>query len=570
MKIDERIFDSYENRRLIHYADPSGELKWVPFDRLGTDDVPGVLKASRYIDGRLMHIFSEQENHVGVIAATRLGKTTSYAIPSILTNAKRRTKRSMIISDPKGELYRHTAQALRDEGYRVLLLNFRDYKHSERWNMLTPIFRKYTAAYGIFDEVGVTDTPEGPKNVFRGRIYDSCEELDDDLAEVLRMELDSVGNDIDDLAAMFITTEKTEDPYWEDCARDVLKAFLWAMLEDSREENLEDREEGDFEVPLVTEETFSFNTILNVLAHFHDERDSNYNDGGYFTGRGQDSRAYVLAKNSFIENAPVTRKCVMSCFNAKIAVFRDTAMRLITSCNSFEPESIADAPTAIFINYRDEIKVHYQIISLFVQNAYKILIERANRSPEGKLGSPFYFILDEFGNFPAMKDFETTISACAGRNIWFVLIVQSYAQLNSVYGNDVAEIIRDNLNLHVFMGSNNPKTIEEFSRECGEKTRVSPLSALNGKGAEIESYQFETIPLMPKSRLACFNVGECIVTEANCGYVLHSMLERYFNCKELICPASAVSDYSCEVNPFDKKYLYALGERQNKKKNIWD
>ena len=114
----------------------------------------------------------------------------------------------------------------------------------------------------------------------------------------------------------------------------------------------------------------------------------------------------------------------------------------------------------------------------------------------GKLDIPVYFILDEFGNFPALKDFETTISACAGRNIFFILIIQSYAQLNSVYGPDVAEIIKDNLNVHIFFGSNNPSTLEAFSHECGQQTRISPLSALNGKGADIDTYHIETIPLI--------------------------------------------------------------------------
>lgn len=569
MKIDRELFQNYENRQLLSYGDGDNGLRWVPYDELGNADVPGVLKANMYINGRLMQVYTEQENHVGVIAATRLGKTTSYVVPTILSNAKKQKKRSMIISDPKGELYRHTAATLKKEGYRVLLLNFRDYMHSERWNMLTPIFRKYQSSFSVYDEVGVAETPDGLRNIFRGKIYESREELDKELTQHVNIQLDSVGNDIDDLAAMLITTQKTDDPYWEDSARDALKSFIWAMLEDSRADDLDDRPECDYEKQLITEQTFSFNTMLNIMAMFHDERENNYNDGGYFSKRSPRSRAYLLAKNSFIENAPVTRKCVMSTLNSRIAVFRDSVMRLITSCNSFELESIVDEPVAIFINYRDELKVHYQVISLFVQNAYKILIDHANRQPEGKLEVPFYFILDEFGNFPALKDFETTISACAGRNIFFMLIIQSYAQLNSVYGNDVAEIIRDNLNVHVFFGSNNPKTIEEFSRECGEITRISPLTALNGNSSELESYQLETMPLIPKSKLNCLIPGECIVTEANCDHVLWSRLERYYNCAEFTSvEKSSDTDYVCSVDPFDEIYVYNLTERT--KNGIWD
>ena len=564
MKIDNSLFQDYENKKLIRYDDAPGDLRWVAYDGLDKEDIPGVLKASRYVDGRLMQLYTEQENHVGVIAATRLGKTTSYVIPSIVSNAKKKLKRSMIISDPKGELYRHTAQTLKDEGYRVLLINFRDYMHSECWNMLTPIYRKFQKAYAIYDEVGVTETEEGVFNVFHGKIYKNQKELDYDLSRLLKMQIDDVGNDIDEIASMFISTNKSTDPYWEDSAREVLKAFLWAMLEDSREELLEERPECKFEKKLITEDTFSFNTVLNILAQFKDDGGATYEDFGYFSNRGSQSRAYVIAKNSFLENAPITRKCVMSTFNSKMAVFRECAMRLITSCNSFDLESIVDGPIAIYIDYRDELKVHYQIISLLIQDAYRLLIEHANVQPNGKLDVPFYFILDEFGNFPAMKDFETTISACAGRNIFFVLIIQSYAQLNSVYGADVAEIIRDNLNVHVFFGSNNPKTLDEFSRECGEMTRISPLSALNGRGSEIDCYQLETIPLVTKSRLSHFAPGECIVTEANCGYVLWSKLERYFTCKEFTSLEQLSElEYVCPVNPFDDKYEYSLKPAKN-------
>ena len=255
----------------------------------------------------------------------------------------------------------------------------------------------------------------------------------------------------------------------------------------------------------------------------------------------------------------------------KLAIFNEVAMRLITSCNSFEITEIADGPIAIFIDYRDELKVHYQVISLFIQDAYRFLIEQANEKPNGKLDVPVYFILDEFGNFPALKDFETTISACAGRNIFFILIIQSYAQLNSVYGTAVAEIIKDNLNVHIFFGSNNPSTLEAFSHECGQQTRISPLSALNGKGADIDTYHIETIPLIPKSMLSHFSPGECIITEANSGYVMFSKLERYYLCDEFKgLKLASEKEYACSINPFDKRYTYVMQKNKKRSRNPFD
>ena len=55
-----------------------------------------------------------------------------------------------------------------------------------------------------------------------------------------------------------------------------------------------------------------------------------------------------------------------------------------------------------------------------------------------------------------------------------MLILQSYAQLYNIYGKETAEIIKDNLNAHIFFGTNNPETKREFSEECGKKTIISP------------------------------------------------------------------------------------------------
>ena len=197
-----------------------------------------------------------------------------------------------------------------------------------------------------------------------------------------------------------------------------------------------------------------------------------------------------------------------------------------------------------------------------VQDAYRLLIEHANAQSDGKRKIPFYFVLDEFGNFPEMKDFETTISACAGRNIFFILIMQSYAQLANVYGEAVASIVIENLNMHVFMGSNEPTTLDHFSKECGTRTRISPVSALRGTGYGFEHIDIEEVPLVPVSRLSRFEPGECVITEANCGYVLFSKLERYYLCKEFQgLKRQDDKAYVGHADPLDAKYVYGTKRR---------
>lgn len=561
MKANNSILQGYENTRLIHYKEmPADFENTLEYGQLGEKYVKGVLKSNRYVDGRLMQTYSKDENHILTIAATRLGKTTSCVIPQVISFAKQLVKRSMIISDPKGELYRLLAALLKEEGYDVLMLNLRDYSHSELWNPLTPIYKKFQRAMNLENEVELVETAEGAKNKFKGVVYSKQSELDDAIAEMRNLLLADVDSEIDKLMFTIIPHDDSKDQYWNEAPRQWGKAHLWAMLEDSIPKDGKQK---------ITEDTFSFNTMFTINDSLTE--DEHYDNDDYFSGRGEESRANKYARGT-IENASGTRQCIISCFNAKVQAYRNSTIRLITSCSSFDMSRLVSGrPTVVFISYPDETKVYYQVISTFVQSAYTYLINYANDMPSGKLDVPFYFILDEFGNFPKIVDFDTVISACGGRNIWFDIVLQSYAQLDNVYGKNTAEIIRDNLNMHIFLGSNNPATLELFSKECGNMTRISPRSALNGTKDEIDHYDIETIPLVPRSMLASLMPGECVVTEANCGYVLFSRMERYFNCREFEgLTLSSDKDYVCPINPLDKKFIYKVKRDASRRNRPFD
>ena len=237
---------------------------------------------------------------------------------------------------------------------------------------------------------------------------------------------DDVEKGITTLSASLIPNTNAKDPFWDDSARDLLRAILYGMLEDS--------ESGE-----ITEDNFSFDTVLRIFDSFTDT-DTVY-DRGYFTSREMEkSKALRLAQKCIIEQANTTRRCISSEFAAKMNKFRDTSVRRITCTNTFEVADLDDdRPTVIFVGYKDEECLHYEIISMFLSNLYTELIA-LSRQKGTRLDRPFYFLLDEFGNLPPFNGFDKVISACGGRNIWFLLILQSYAQLYHIYGKETAEI----------------------------------------------------------------------------------------------------------------------------------
>ncbi|MBO6042563.1 type IV secretory system conjugative DNA transfer family protein [bacterium] len=70
-----------------------------------------------------------------VLGATRSGKTQLIVLLTIIANAKivenNKTKKpSFVITDIKGELCRNTYLTLKENGYDVLVLNFKNPSHS--------------------------------------------------------------------------------------------------------------------------------------------------------------------------------------------------------------------------------------------------------------------------------------------------------------------------------------------------------------------------------------------------------------------------------------------------------
>ena len=545
------ILRDYENARIRHYNSygPDSENTYA-FDELGSRSAGGLPLVSQRIDDKLYVTFTE-DTHVLVLGATRSGKTTGYILPTVFIKARQKRKDSMLITDPKGELYMKCADMLRKQGYKVVLVNFRDYRHSEFWNPLTPIYRKYRKAMESEKRVRVVKGEgSGYKYEFDGRLYDSRAALDLAIDRERKDLIADISIEIEALALNLVPTANTRDPYWEDSARQLFTAFIWAMLEDT-DPHVKKRMR-------ITEDTFSFRTILDALATFRPSGGSC--DNGYFADRPHDSKAYILAKEPILNNAPNTRQCIISSLNAKLMFLRPAVAKAITSTNTFDMKEMfsSDEPVAVFLIYRDEVKTSYKLIQMFVTAAYNTLIDIANEREELTLPKPFYFILDEFGNLPQIPDFENTISACGSRNIWFVLVIQSYAQLDRVYGNEVSAIIADNMNMRIFIGSNNAQTKKKFSDECGVRTIVSPFSALNGKGVKMERYEKDIVPVVPVSRLGRLAPGECIVTRSGAGEVLWSKMERHYLCPEFAAEKACASDYVIDVYPFDDKYLYRI------------
>jgi len=84
------------------------------------------------LEGRL----SERESfqNVCVVARVGAGKTSRYIIPNVLDKAKRHC--SLVVNDPKGEVFAETSGFMQSKGFKVIAINPEDLANSSTFNPL--------------------------------------------------------------------------------------------------------------------------------------------------------------------------------------------------------------------------------------------------------------------------------------------------------------------------------------------------------------------------------------------------------------------------------------------------
>lgn len=347
--------------------------------------------------------------HNMIIGSTGSGKSQAISFPYINIMAK--AGESMIVTDPKGELYEGTAKELEKRGYNIILLNFRDPEKGNCWNPFSIPYKLYQ---------------QGNK--------DKAIELLEDLAKNI----------------LYDENNKGQDPFWENTSADYFAGLAFALFQDAKEEEV------------------NINSI-NYMATVGENK-----IGGttyikeYFSGKPTTSTESIKV-NSTITAPNETKGSILSVFNQKIQLFssRESLSEML-SHSDFDMEDIGRKKTAVFIVIQDEKKTYHSLVTIFLKQCYETLVRVAQENAGGKLKYRTNFLLDEFANMPPLSHVDAMVSAARSRNIKLSFIIQNFSQLNDVYGKEKAETIRGNCGNTIYILSTELAALEEISKMCGE------------------------------------------------------------------------------------------------------
>lgn len=360
------------------------------------------------------NIYYIDENiHSLVVGATRSGKTRSIVLQTVGNLGL--AGESMIISDPKAEIFHYTSKFLKDLGYEIITLDFKNPTKSTRYNFLQP----------VVDAVNRED-------------FRKAEEYAWDITQSL------VGNE-----------DTKMEKIWRDGEMSVIAGAIMSVVFDNKEhpeyQNLTNVYSFISEMCKTVGQQMPINKYIENLSPDH-PASTIFNIARI---------APEKTRGSFFTSALTT-----------LRLFTSKSIYGMTCKSDFSLKQAGEKKTATYIILPDEKTTYYPLASLFVYQNYVSLVESADERG-GELKVRVNYILDEFGNFTTIPAFGNMLTVAGGRRIRFNLFLQSFSQLENKYGKDIAENIRDNAQTWIYLKTSSNETASVIAKKLGCYTTSS-------------------------------------------------------------------------------------------------
>jgi type IV secretory pathway TraG/TraD family ATPase VirD4 len=461
--------------------------------------------------------FDNKSPHFLLVGSTGAGKSVTVSIPTSIHFATSKEKHSVVLTDPKGELFRATGKIFADNGFDIITIDFREPTKSTKINIMQPIIdewkehcefnkcmifflsyflkknkislskiltnEKYETQikekYQIEDyiiDIIKNNKEELESNIRSKKLYDSNvlkQYTFDDKNFLNNKSNHELLNYIKDnqnqsskhqaetnrlvisLANLIFTEKESKDPFWINAAKQLFIGIVGIFIEDYKNGLIDENK-----INIASIKKFQNSSLIKENQLYLQQ---NLNTRNY----GSLSKDYLT---SIISSAENTYKSITAVFGEKMSIFDDLNVENITSISEFKFTNIGNKPTALFIIVPDEDRAYFQLVTIILGMLIKDLTKFANLPQNnGTLPVKVEWILDEFANCPPLDSIETVVSVARSRGMRFYFFIQSFSQLNQVYGKEIANIIQDNCAL-VYLKTNTVETAEVIAKKLGKST----------------------------------------------------------------------------------------------------
>ncbi len=449
---------------------------------------PGILIARH---GQKFYIDDSVVSNL-ILGITRSGKGEVFVKTSLEIYSRAEKQPSLIINDPKLELYKVFAKILEQRGYEVHLLNASNPKLSMGFNPVSVALKFY-----------------------KQRDYDTAEQVVNSLAysyfDVEKAKGDMVYF-VSAAAALFaaMILASMEDAILADQIENAERYRKWCNLpqEEQNAHPFRNRDDNEKTINL-------YSMVINFGQMVTTPVDKNENRtllDVYFESRPATDRARL--KYLGVQVAPgKTKSGVFSEMLREIDIFtlNNVAKMTAESTLDFTEIGFGEKPIAVFLSTPSYDASLYKLPTIFIRQMYYVLGKRCDDG-KGKCDRQVKVILDEAGNMPSIELMKIMTTMGLGQNISFDIYLQNYEQLEEQYGKEIAQTIRGNCANHFYLQTNSEETAESFSGMLGNRSVVDVQRA--GAKLSLQKYYTESIgqePLLDKNKLMELREGEVVI-----------------------------------------------------------
>lgn len=368
-------------------------------------------------------LYNEKDTHSVSIGMTRSGKSRCLVLQTIENVLF--AGESAVVSDPKGELYTYSASLAKKLGYEVICIDFKNPKFSNKYNLLQPIIN-------------------------------AAKKGDIDLAVDYSNEL----------ANMLVKETKGDNPMWTDNAKTLISGVILSLVLLNKNEEYQNMA-NVHRIVSMTKNTdiINSNTDCDLFIKALQKIDPSNPIINAFIGiNGIAKDTYT----GFSTNA-----------TSALQLFSQPSMWDMTHTTDVDITKMGERKQILYIILPDENTTYYKIAAIIVKQLYNELVKICDNVYGGRLPIRVNFILDEFGNFTAIPEFETLLTVAGGRGIRFNIFIQAFAQLVKKYDKETANTIKSNCETTIYLKAGDTDTLKEISELLGSYTIYSNSESMN-------------------------------------------------------------------------------------------
>lgn len=384
--------------------------------------------------------------HALIIGATRSGKTRNVVIETITMLIL--AGENVFIPDLKGEIRDYTEDTAKRCGYETICINFINPYESDRKNFLEPIVQTL-------------------------RRKDISQAIEETWSLVSQL----VGE-----------PPEHGDKLWNDGEAATLAASIMAVCYDNQDH------------PEYQNLTNVFYFITEMCSEYRGALPLQF----YIDSLPEDHPAKILLAATKVA-AMRTRSSFYVSAIMTLKLLTIPAINQMTNASDFDIEKLIEEGKKVIVYLclpaRD--KTYFPLASLVLRQLSDQIDYLADAKYGGRIPKRWTFVDDEIGNFTKITNMRQQTSFGTGKGIRHFMFIQSYAQLDDVYGEKVSQIIQDNADIKIYLRSPNPTTKKKISEDLGNyttrsysKSNNTPSGTFRNGGSDGESSNLMGRPLL--------------------------------------------------------------------------